>query len=108
MTWDEAHRYNAALRQVREDLQKSAGDRLVWRPEYRDIFGTKDRLVAALRSRWQTTVHAQISDAVIVNGCHSDEMLALALQHRAVLRLLAKEKAIDWVDAELDALGTAA
>jgi hypothetical protein len=108
MTWQDAHRYNAALRQVREDLEKSAADRLVWRPEYADIFGTPDRLIAALRSRWQTTVHAQISDAVVVNGCHSDEMLALALQHRAVLRLLAREHAIDWVDAELDALGAAA
>src|SRR6478752_5796138 len=102
MTWQDAHRYNAALKQVREDLQKSAGDRLIWRPEYADIFGTADQLIAALRSRWQTTVQAQISAAVIVKGRHSDEMLALALQHRAVLRLLANAQAIDWVDAELD------
>jgi hypothetical protein len=108
MTWQDAHRYNAALRQVREDLKESAGDRLPWRAEYADIFGCPDRLVAALRSRWQTTVQAQISDAVTVNGRHSDEMLALAAEHRAVLRLLAARGSIDWMDAELEALEAAA
>lgn len=108
MTWDDSHRYNAALRQVREDLAGSVDGRLPWRPEYADIFGCPDRLIAALRSRWQTTVHAQIADAVMVNGRHSDEMLALASEHRALLRLLAERGAIDWAAAELERLADAA
>ena len=104
MSWQDAHRYNAALRQVETDLKATADGRLFWRPEYREIFGSPERLLDALWSRWETMVHAQIGDDLLVDGRHSDEMLTLAAAHAALVRTLARAGAILWVDAELRAL----
>jgi hypothetical protein len=108
MSWDDAHRYNQALRDVEAALDVIPDVEHAWRPEYRDIFGTPDRLLLALRTRWQTTVQAQIGDAAIVGGRHSDEMLALAATRPALVRTLARAGVSDWMDEELRGLEVAA
>jgi hypothetical protein len=108
MSWQEAHRYNRALRTVEADLAWLPDVESVWRPEYREIFGSPERLLLALRSRWETMVHAQIGDDLTVDGRHSDEMLALAAGRPALVRALARAGAIHWVDAELQALAVGA
>jgi hypothetical protein len=104
MSWQDAHRYNAALRAVETELNWTADGRPVWRPEYAEIFGTPQRLLLALRSRWETMVHAQIGDDLVADGRHSDEMLALAAAHPGLLGALARAHAIDWIDAEVRAV----
>lgn len=108
MSWDDAHRYNQALRDVEAALDVLPEVAYAWRPEYRDIFGTPELLLLALRTRWQTTVQAQIGDAAIVDGRHSDEMLALAAHRPALVRTLARAGVIHWVDEELRGLEVAA
>jgi hypothetical protein len=108
MSWDDAHRYNQALRDVEEALDVIPDVEFAWRPEYREIFGSPEWLLLALRTRWQTTVHAQIGDAVVVDGRHSEEMLALAASRPALVRTLARAGAIHWVDEELRSLEVAA
>ena len=108
MSWDDAHRYNQALRDVEEALDVVPDVEFAWRPGYRDIFGPPERLLLALRSRWQTTVQAQIGDAAVVDGRHSDEMLALAATRPALVRTLARAGAIYWMDEELRGLEVAA
>lgn len=101
MSWQDAHRYNQALRTAETDLNTAADGRLVWRPEYADVFGAPERLLLALRSRWETMVHAQIGDDLVVNGRHSEEMLSLAAAHPGLVAALARARAIDWVESEL-------
>jgi hypothetical protein len=108
MCWEEAHRYNAALRAVETDLNTAADGRLVWRPDYQEIFGSPERLLQALRSRWETMVHAQIGDDLVVEGRHSEEMLGLASAHPGLVGALARAHAIDWIDAELRAVAQGA
>ena len=108
MSWENAHCYNAALRDVETDLNSIPDVRFVWRSEYAEVFGCPERLILALRSRWETIVHAQIGDDLVVDGRHSDEMLALAAAHPGVVRALARAGAICWIDAEIRALELAA
>jgi hypothetical protein len=108
MSWDDAHRYNKALRDVEEALDVIPDVEYAWRPEYAAIFGSPDRLLLALRSRWQTTVQAQIGDAAVVDGRHSDEMLLLASSRPALVRTLARAGVIYWMEQELRGLEVAA
>jgi hypothetical protein len=108
MSWQDAHSYNAALQRVENDLNTTADGRLVWRPEYAQVFGCPERLLQALQSRWETMVHAQIGDDLVVDGRHSDEMLVLAAAHPALVRALARAGAIYWIDSELRTLDAVA
>jgi hypothetical protein len=100
MSWQEAHRYNQALRDVRADLELLLDVELVWRPEYREIFGSPERLVLALWSRWHTTLRAQIEDVVTEHGGPGGAERALAAANAGLLRALARAGAI--VGAERD------
>jgi hypothetical protein len=99
MSWQDAHRYNRALRDVRAELNWSEGTEIVWRPDYVEIFGTRERLLLALRSRLQTTLHAQADDLAVAGGQPADVLRALAAAHPGVVRALAVPDAITWVDA---------
>jgi hypothetical protein len=104
MSWQDAHRYYATLRAVETELNTTTHGQLVWRPEYAEIFGCREQLLLALRSRWETMVHAQIGDDLMVYGRHSDEMLALAAAHSGLVQALARAHAINWVDSEVRAV----
>jgi hypothetical protein len=103
MSWQDAHRYNAALRAVETELNWNDDGELHWRPEYGDLFGSPRGLLHALRSRWETMVHTQISDDLVVDGWPSEEMMALAAAHPGLARVLAKAGMISWLPSD-DAL----
>jgi hypothetical protein len=82
MSWEDAHRYNQALRDIRADLDVVPDIALVWRPEYRQIFGSPEQLVLALRSRWNTMLQAQVEEAVTEDGEPTATVRALAAATR--------------------------
>jgi hypothetical protein len=101
MSWQDAHRYNRALRDVAVELNWSEGTEIVWRPEYVEIFGSRQRLLMALRSRLRTTLHAQLDDLAGPGGQPADVLRALAIMSPGVVRALALPDAIRWTDATL-------
>jgi hypothetical protein len=108
MSWQDAHRYNQALRAAAADLTETDGV-IIWRPEFDAIFGNEDELLLALRSRWQTTLHAQIEQPVDPDGRLSDAARHLAEAHRGVLRALAcAARSAAAQRAEQDAIPNAA
>lgn len=109
MSWQDAQRYNRALREVRTELNWSEGAEIVWRPEYVEIFGSREQLLLALRSRLQTTLHAQMDDLAGPGGQPAEVLRALAAAHPGVVRALAVPDAITWVDVDAATLvGSAA
>lgn len=107
MSCQEAHRYNAALRAVRADLERLPDVRLVWRPEYHDIFGSPEQLILALRSRWHTTLQAQVEDAVTEDGGPRDTVRALAAANQGLLRALLRAGAIAAIEPAPSLAGVA-
>jgi hypothetical protein len=103
MSWQDAHRYNQALREIETELNWTDGTELVWRPEYGEIFGSREWLLQALRSRLRTMLYAQLDDLA---DAPSDAVRALAAAHPGVVRALALPEAIHWIDAQADALAT--
>ncbi|MDT4915559.1 MAG: hypothetical protein QOH89_259 [Pseudonocardiales bacterium] len=108
MSWQDAHRYNRALREIETELNWTEGTELVWRPEYREIFGSPERLLLALRSRLQTTLYAQLDDLAGPSGPAPEVMRTLAAAHPGVVRALALPGAIRWIDADPAALAVSA
>jgi hypothetical protein len=108
MSWEDAHRYNAALRAVETELNWDADGEIHWRPEYADIFGSPHRLLLALRSRWETMVHTQISDDLVVDGWPSEEMWALATAHPGMARALARAGVLSWLGPKGELVASAA
>lgn len=98
MSWQDAHRYNQALREVRAELDVVADVQRVWRPEYQEVFGSPERLVLALRSRWHTTLQAQIEDVVTEDGGPCGAVRALAAANPGWVRALARAGAIAAID----------
>ena len=101
MSWQDAHRYNRALREIETELNWTDGTELVWRAEYREIFGSREQVLLALRSRLQTTLYAQIDDLAATSA---ESVRALAAAHPGVVRALALPEAIHWIAAGADAL----
>lgn len=94
MSWQDAHRYYGALRTIEAELNWSRDGEIVWRPEYADIFGSPERLLLALRSRWETIVHAQAEDVVTAEGDPSGVVNALAAAHPGLIRALARANSL--------------
>jgi hypothetical protein len=90
MTWHDAHRYNSALRAVETELDRTGDGEIRWRPEYAQIFGSPRGLLLALRSRWQTMLHAQVEDEAGVDGRASDELQALVDRHPGLVHALVR------------------
>jgi hypothetical protein len=107
MSWEDAHRYNQALRDIRADLDVVPDIALVWRPEYRQIFGSPEQLVLALRSRWNTMLQAQVEEAVTEDGEPTATVRALAAANRGLVRSLARVGAIADVDPTQAFMGAA-
>jgi hypothetical protein len=108
MSWDDAHRYKQALREIETELNWTGGSELVWRAAYGEIFGTRERVLLALRSRLQTTLYAQLDDLAAEHGGTAGAVRALADAHAGVVRALALPDAVDWIDEDADALVGAA
>src|SRR3954453_18072016 len=94
MSWEDAHRYNKALREVEVQLNRTGDGRIAWRPEYAEIFGSPERLLLALRSRWETTLPAQVGDTITVDGGTAGGRRALAAQQPGLARALARAEAV--------------
>ena len=60
MSWDDTHKYYAALRRAEADLDRTGDGVITWHDEYADIFGSPQRLSLALRSYWNNLVRAQV------------------------------------------------
>jgi hypothetical protein len=101
MSWDDANRYNRALREIETELNWTDGTELVWRSEYREIFGSRECLLLALRSRLRTTLYAQFDDLA---STAPEAVRKLAAAHPGVVRALALPDAINWITDDDDAL----
>jgi hypothetical protein len=99
MSWQDAHRYNQALLDVRADLDLVPDVALVWSPEYRDIFGSPERLVLALWSRWRTILQAQVEDDVTADGGPGGTERALAAANAGLVRALVNAGVIAVAEA---------
>src|SRR4051812_20380574 len=93
MSWEDAHRYNMALREVEAQLNWTGDGEIAWRQEYAEIFGSPERLLLALRSRWETTLQAQVDDTITVDGGTAGVLRALAAAHPGLARALARAEA---------------
>ena len=90
MSWMDANRYYQALRTAERDLDASPDGILVWRPHYADLFGSPDRLLLALRSRWENMMRAQIDRIWEVDGAPTKRMRELAEEHPGLVRAMAR------------------
>ena len=90
MSWTDAHRYYESLRKAEDDLDRSADGVLVWRPAYAEVFGSPDRLLLALRSRWENMMRAQIERIWEVDGSPTKRMRELAEEHPGLVRAMAR------------------
>jgi hypothetical protein len=93
MSWQDAHRYNEALRAVEAQLNWTADGQVIWRPEYADIFGSPERVLLALGTRWRTLVQAQVEDVVTADGGPAGAVRALAAAHPGLVRALSRAAA---------------
>jgi hypothetical protein len=99
MSWQDAHRYNQALRTVEAELNRTADSDIIWRPEFAEIFGSPDRLLLALRSRWETLRQAQVEDIATADGGPAGVERALALAHPGLVRAVSRAAAAQpWPD----------
>jgi hypothetical protein len=101
MSWQDVHRYYAALHQVEDDLDRTGDGVLLWRPEYEEIFGSPRRLHLALRSYWRNMIRAQVEwdDDRNWRRIHAAQQLAAA--HPGLARAARGEGEPARPDAEL-------
>ena len=87
MTWTETHRRWQALQEIEARANTGLVTELPWNPEYAEIFGDRDTLVAALRHRWQQARRAQL-DTHLPEATLEEQRCRLHERHAGVLRLL--------------------
>jgi hypothetical protein len=87
MTWTETHRRWQALQEIEARANTGLVTELPWNPEYAEIFGDRDTLVAALRHRWQQARRAQL-DTHLPEATLEEQWCRLHERHAGVLRLL--------------------
>lgn len=87
MGWTDTHRRWNALQDIEARANAGTLDMLPWSPEYADIFGDRDRLAAAVRSRWEQARRAQL-DSHLPEHVLEEQWRRLHARHRGVLRLL--------------------
>lgn len=86
MSWASTHRWWEAVREAAAEIEDRADGVLPWRPEYVEVFGDPDGLIAALHYRWNLTMQAQADDLPSADG--EARVRALINANREVLRLL--------------------
>ena len=87
MGWTETHRRWQALQEIEARANAAAIDELPWHPEYAELFGDRDGLAAALRSRVEQTRRAQL-DTNLPESVLEEQWYRLEARHAGVLRLL--------------------
>jgi hypothetical protein len=87
MGWTETHRRWQALQDIEARANAGVLDALPWSREYAEIFGDRDGLVAALRTRWEHTRRAQL-DSHLPERVLEEQWCRLHTRHAGVLRLL--------------------
>ena len=92
MGWTETHRRWQALQEIESTANTRLADgqlvdELPWNPEYAEIFGDRDTLVATLRYRWEQTRRAQL-DSHLPESVLEEQWCRLQTRHAGVLRLL--------------------
>jgi len=85
MSWEMTHRRWDALREVAAAAEFSR--ELPWRPEYAELFGDREGLVAALRYRSRLAAEAQLDPDLPMEAYQEREQV-LASRDRGVRRLL--------------------
>lgn len=86
MTWTETHRRMDALTEAEAALTADP-ERVPWRPEYGELFGTPEGLVDALRYRWRLRLQAHL-DPDLDTGILEEVMARL---RREMPRLIAAD-----------------
>ncbi len=85
MSWEMTHRRWAALHEVAAAAEFSR--EIPWRPEYAELFGDRDGLIAALRYRSELAAQAQLDPDLPMEAYQEREQV-LASRDRGVRRLL--------------------
>jgi hypothetical protein len=101
MGWTETHRRWNALQEIEARANAGSLDALPWTEEYADLFGDSDRLVAALRSRWEHARRAQL-DSHLPEPVLEEQWRRLRARHAGVLRLLERHGDLDLSSPDLD------
>ena len=99
MTWTETHERFRIIREVVAAAEADPTGTLPWRDEYAELFGDRDGLINALRSRWQHTCEAQL-DSEMSEAELQEEHRRLLRTHAAVLRILDNHRAVPLANAE--------
>jgi hypothetical protein len=87
MGWTETHRRWQALQEIETWANADVLDTVPWTTEYAELFGDRDSLVAALRSRWEQARRAQL-DSHLPERVLEEQWRRLHARHAGVLRLL--------------------
>src|SRR3954468_13149752 len=87
MGWTETHRRWQALQEIEAWANAGTPDELPWSPDYAEIFGDRDGLITALRSRWEQARRAQL-DSHLPERVLEEQWRRLHARHAGVLRLL--------------------
>jgi hypothetical protein len=99
MSWQETHRYYAALHEVEQELDRTVGRVLPWRVEYAESFGDRHGLLLALWRRWEVMVQAKVEQPYDPAGRATAPLRELAGAHPGLLRAIRAH--IDDLDAGL-------
>jgi len=89
MSWETTHRRWAALREVAAAAEFSR--EVPWRPEYAELFGDREGLLAALRYRADLAVQAQL-DPDLPMEAFEERAHLLHVRDRGVRRLLRRHQ----------------
>jgi hypothetical protein len=87
MTWTETHERHRIIREVEAAATADPSGALPWREEYAALFGDRDGLLMALRSRWDRTCQAQL-DSRLSDVTLDETYRQLRKRHAGVLRIL--------------------
>lgn len=88
MTWEQAHRRYAALREIEALADADPSGALPWSGEYAEVFGDREHLLVALRHRWRTLVECQLDPELGLDVLQRTQA-RLAAAHPGLLRVLA-------------------
>lgn len=88
MSWQQTHRYYAALREVEQELDRTIGGVLPWRAEYAEIFGDRHGLLLALWRRWEVMVQAKVERPYDPAGRATTRLRELAGAHPGLVRAI--------------------
>jgi hypothetical protein len=99
MSWESTHRRWAALREVAAAAEFSR--EIPWRPEYAELFGDREGLLAALRYRYDLAAQAQL-DPDLPMEAYQERERVLAGRDEGIRRLLRRRPLDGHDDRSVD------